>query len=474
MFDHGEDASAVAKLIREASSNVAAITTDFPLMGEAARSELERCRAQLETARQNQAMRERLVQDERKITQAVEKLPDDLDGYLTALQDSVRAFPGTARSRAFEQVLAEQANWKGFLLWVKLAAGWKPTLDQVEPWAARARAEECRKLLASQPLMPETATAKDFQAFFEAIGRRDGEDGGLRKSLNSLYTDRLLDGLYAVRIKVGDDPAKVYYATTRPQDMAGGGKKFDYLIGFDGRTRSVTQSRAFVMSSELSAQSAIAAEFKRVLSQDTTLADWDVLMVDYGRKIATAPGIDALFKIVLLKKHTDYAGKGSEPLHVALRPLVQAIDGANIDENLPWMNPDDQDAAAARPKAEEFVKTLPSWDNILVAVRQQNAERRARLDGIPRPVGWLAKDRGMFACRTRTQLPPRGDLLVITTAAVPDQPGIVGGVWKKLGILRDGAAAVDQTQVRDLIEGRLVFCGSAPAQPETSLTRGHP
>ena len=369
----------------------------------------------LEAVRTRMEQRGQQGRLEDAITAAVSYSPDG-PGFkgsaelASAIQAFSKAFPDSPRSHAFAATLRDQPVWDAIGEWDRLTTGWRDGRAAVAPQEASVRAEQCRQFLVQHPASPEFERTTAYRQAMEAVSHRSAEgEGGLGK-LQKLMTDLLVNNLWMVTVRApASGGPRQYYATEQPARNA---RTVRYLVGFDGKERTLTLIADWVQKIDVSPQTKIAQKFKPVLLQDPTQIDWEVTLLDLIDQVRTQPGMDPVLRVALLRKVLELGLEGSEPLQAALGGLKNQVDQADVDVNVPWMDPESREAEPVRPKAAAFVRHLPD----LTALRKDVLARRSKVQRLmadrPRAVGWLARGTEGWLIRTGAVLPQQGTLQI--------------------------------------------------------------
>jgi hypothetical protein len=174
-------------------------------------------------------------------------------------------------------------------------------------------------------------------------------------------------------------------------------------------------------------------------------------MLDLIDQIRTQPEMDPLLRIALLRKVLEAAVEGSEPLRATLEVFKNRVDQADVDVNVPWMDPENKDADRMRTKAVGLVRSLPD----LAPVRKEGISRRAQIERQvahrPQTVGWLAREVNGWQVRTGSVLPPHGGLWVAMAE------GDSHGAWRQVGVIDQAHPRLSVADDPALAEGRPVF-----------------
>src|SRR5262249_25115262 len=138
------------------------------------------------------------------------------------------------------------------------------------------------------------------------------------------------------------------------------------------------------------------------------------------------------------------------------------VDQADVDVNVPWMDPENQEADRMRTRAAAVVGSLSD----LAPVRKQAIHRRAQIEHqVARrspTVGWLAREPEGWRVGTGSVLPPRGTLWVV-------MPGEASrGVWRQVGALDQAQPKLTLVEDPAVAEGRPVFATTADQDADGS------
>jgi hypothetical protein len=440
--------------IADSQRALSELASDVAAAGAGAQDRARGLADRLESIRSRTERRGQQGRLEEAITAAVAYSPDERGftgsaGLASALQAFSKAFPDSPRSRGFGSTLRDQPVWDAIAEWDRITAGWRDGRAAVAPQEASVRAEQCRQFLVQHPASPDVERATSYRHAMEAMSRRSAEGEGALGKLQKLMTDLLVDNLWMVTIRApASDGPRSYYVTEQPARNA---RSLRYLVGFDGKERSLTVIADWVQKIDVSPQTKIAQKYKPVLLQDPSQIDWEVAVLDLIDQVRTQPGMDPVLRVALLRKVLELGLEGSEPLQGALGGLRNEVDQADVDVNVPWMDPESREADKARPKAAVFVRNLPD----LTALRKDVLARRSKVQrltaGHPKAVGWMAREPEGWLVRTGAVIPQKGTLQVAT---VGDDGH---GVWTRIGVIDQGRPRLTNSDDPTLAEGRPVF-----------------
>jgi hypothetical protein len=414
----------------------------------------------LDAVRSRVEQRGQQARREDAITAAVAYAPDgrgfgSAGELASALQAYAKAFPDSPRSVAFMNTLRDQPIWDAIADWDHMTTGWRGGAEAVAPPEATVRAEKCRQFAVRYPASPDLDRATSYRQAMEAMSHRSADGEGALGKLQKLVTDLLVDNLWMVTVRApASDGPRHYYATEQPPR---GVKSLRYLVGFDGKERTLKVIGDWVERIDVSPQTKIARKFKPMLSQDPARIDWEVVILDLVEDVRTQPGMDPVLRVALLRKVLELGLEGSDPLQKALGPLKDRVDQGDVDVNVPWMDPESKEADQVRPKASAFIRSLPDLAGLRKDALARRAAVRRLLTGHPQALGWLAHEPEGWRVRTGAVVPPQGELHVAA-------PGADGhGAWKKIGVLDRGRPRLTVADGPELAEGRPVFVVSGAA-----------
>ena len=164
--------------------------------------------------------------------------------------------------------------------------------------------------------------------------------------------------------------------------------------------------------------------------------------------------MDPVLRVALLRKVLELAVEGSAPLREALMVFKNLVDQADVDVNVPWMEPDNDEAELMRSRATAVLRSLPD----LVPSRKETLRRRAQIERLvvrrPRTVGWLAHEADGWRVRTGSVLPSQGTLWVV----LPAEDG--HATWRQVGAIDQANPRLSVVDDPALAEGRPVFAVS--------------
>jgi len=167
--------------------------------------------------------------------------------------------------------------------------------------------------------------------------------------------------------------------------------------------------------------------------------------------------MDPILQLSLLKQVIALAGKGSFPLAEGLKEHARLIEQANLDLQVPWMNPVSDSASRLRPQAKKVLALLPPIKAVPQAAAQKKRQIERALKQSHREVmGWLAWEKdGGWQCKPEMKNPGERILAVVVADGEQRQ------VWQVIGKITNGKVRIDGEAERGLLEGRVIF-GGAP------------
>jgi hypothetical protein len=368
--------------------------------------------------------------------------------YAGLLQKYVQLSPDSPRGKSFLQVSRESPAWESVSEWNQLVRKWRDEGPCLTAEQAHRRLEACAKFFAENPQFPDVDLVAAYKASLEAIERREFGAESVKRRFEILLSDPMIESIWMVEIKDLRPTSTKYYMTQRPDE---GSNLIKYIVGFDGRERRKPIVKALIIYSDRSPQTMIADRFKSRLKQAGALSDWDRIMTELIQAIREDSRIDPLFQVALLRRVTEYAGQGSEPLRKALSEAREILERSNVDVEIPWMDPENQDADRLRPKAKELVRSLTDPSKIreqAIGIADRTETSLARF---PRALGWLSKSQESWRIIAGSTPPRAGSLCVI----IPQEKNRCA--WRPVGVLKDGKIVLSTDAAEAMAEGRPVF-----------------
>jgi hypothetical protein len=438
-------------LVVQAQQDLAAMSPQFPHLGNDLKSLSHALGEKLEAVRKEIAQREQRQRLEDEITESVaysvDRDPVAIEAFIESLATYAKSFPNSPRSKAFALLEKERPAWQAVSKWARLTSAWRDEGEPVGTEKIKVRLDQAARFLAENPSFPDLERAELYRKHLESMSRRDSGAESPRRRLNQLFSDILVESIWMVRVREPKSRGKCYYMAKRPTE----GNRILYLGGFDGRERAKAIITANIDYSDWSPQTKIAVKYRGILNGDGIVAGWDRAMTDMLGSIRSSPEMDPLLQVALLRKVLDLAMEGSEPLREALGPSKSLLDQADVDVNVPWMDPENSDADRLRPKAVEVVKSLPDFDEVRRGAQQHRQLIEKIVHRLTRPVGWLIREGRRCDVRVGKVLPPKGDLWVI----VPGEGARTA--WKQVGTIQNSRVKVLADSPEVMVEGRPVF-----------------
>jgi hypothetical protein len=386
--------------------------------------------------------------------------------YARALEQYVKQFPGSARTKNFQLALKDRPLWLAAREWNRLFDPDHPRPLELKFADARELANKLRAFQADHSAsFYDAPVARAYLLYLEALGQQDESvpktaARELRELFDRIYirnvwalVEQDRDGEETRTYYLAEDPAeKLKEARDEGRDLVG----IHHLSGLEGKDAVKNISLARVTKIFRAPQSKLA-EFAQRMPKNFADPTWEAGTLKLAQAIREARDIDPVLQLSLLDQVLALAARGSYPLAQALEPVRQKIKEANVDVNVPWLNPVSDSASRSRPKARRVVEQLPAFQTAGATAAGKKRELEQALTRSRRELaGWLAweKDAG-WQCRSPVPLAGDHTLGVLCPAA--DQPAI----WKPVGKLVNGKATFTNPQNSDLLEGRLLFAEAA-------------
>ena len=453
------DHAALASMA-EAQRGLSDLGPELPYVGDSLKSRATVLSQRLEALRRELDHRNLRARLETEITDAVAYSSTtrraDLAKFTSGLDDYIKAFPDHPRSRAFSKVRGEQSLWNAVEAWNQLAVGWKDGLAGSNIQNSKVRAEQCARFAAQHPGAPQAADIALFQKHFEAIYRRGFGAESANAKIQRLLSDILVENLWMLKLKEPNDSIKKYYLTRKPDEL---GNFITCVVAFDGKEQRKAIVADRIKSSDWSPQTRIAAKFKPILLKESSLSNWEKLVLDFAASIRSQPEIEPVLQVALLRNIFEQGAAGSDPLREALTTTRRILDQGDVNVDVPWMDPGDADAQKMRPQsgsARSVTSRFLRSPKQALAIRD-HAQRQLR--DLPGRHG-LARTRKRRVADSNRPADSRRWRSLRRRAARRQ-----AGHWKQIGTIESGKPQLSVKDDSLLVEGRPVFVRALTADP---------
>ena len=136
-----------------------------------------------------------------------------VDAYKSELESFGTQFRDTARANIFKRISLESELWRQVDDWNEFIRRWNTAgIASVSAEAARQLNKDGEAILKEYGNYPVAKTLRGKASHLNAIGRRESESGEkLQASLNELFTDPLVVGLWMIEEKTDEGETRRYY-----------------------------------------------------------------------------------------------------------------------------------------------------------------------------------------------------------------------------------------------------------------------
>lgn len=440
---------------RETLAALAALRQEVPSLKEESERASEEVQSRVKTwvARLNSIdaaqaaalVRDRLLEELTRNAGTIER-PEDLARYLDTADKYVAKFPDEPSGRSLRQALGEKALWQAVVAWGALVRSWQAPVTILPQPLAVERARALTDFCTTYPKYPAPATVEEYRRYVEAVSHRTSVgDAGAASSLRRMLSNPLVDHVWRVKTKAGMS----YYALREPKG-SDSGYLFQGLVSIDCREKQVFVPKADLEAKDRAPQTLLARRVAPLLTKATaSTASWDSAMVDVLRAIKDEPELDAILRITFLKATIRAASQGSAPLGDALKSHARLIEQAQLNLDVPWVDPEDPAAELERQRAGDLLRVFPAFVSSITQCEQARRRLDSAVGHYDWPVGLLLKDPdGTWRCVSSAAIPPGVDLFVFA----PN--GSKAKIGKSAGV---GTRAAINAAEPELLEGRLVF-----------------
>ena len=468
-----DDADSLKPLLAAAESHIAQLNSLRNGIAKELSSQGTLLESRLIASRQSMADMTRKAELTAKITDAVLILPGGGIGtpgpgeYEAALRKFAEVFPKDPRS-ATMKAAAEISPLPAATARQDLMNRWKRfrPLDKKD---VETRLRELRSFFTAHPQSPDRELLGQYELWLASVLRRFEEDGdpdeGVRQRLYSLFSNKFIkEGHILI-----DDQRRTYYLPkplTTP--YVNSKAAFTHLAGFNGETKkaSMNPDQLLTPTSIDPPQKEIAEKVRRAI-REVTLDGWRDYFQELSETLLKADKVDPFLRYLLVLKILEFAGRGDQLLEAELTPLLAKLNDDEIDRSVPWMDPTNEPAKAARTRAVELLAKIPPLPPLFANVTRRQEQFERELFARRFAVGWLEKTaKGDWVCRTKWT--PSGDheLHVVSR---PDPSG--SRTWLSLGRIQGKSMTVVPEAAQSAGEASVVFASSPTVEAKTAQSQ---
>jgi hypothetical protein len=429
-----------------AAEGAAATLAARPGIGTAARASLEPVAARL------RAVRERF-QEVAGQSDELAKVTSAPPGQLApALRAFAARFPDSPRAAAFLRAAEEESAWSAVLDWSAIASGWGYRFvpsSAADIGKRLAQIEAFLKVHANSPLAGAVDAYRAYLKQAEVAASPEGPwKTGLVATMNSPLVSRLnrlrtTDGrsFYVV----GDGGLSLTKIGNRVA-----GYRFEAILTNDIEKPAPQIEKGELQSpAALSPQAKLSADVLRMTSA-FDYDEWEYFGPAVLDRIRTDAELDPILGVILSTRVLRFIDAGGWGLGEHMRAASEALESLNADD-LSWMNPGDESANQARPRAREVLSAIPAMAKVRPTVL-------ASRQGVFRPLSFRIRATALILLESAKPVVRAGakptdghHVLAVVTA-----DGAGGKTLRKIGAVRGGAFELEPAAAR-LPEGSLVF-----------------
>lgn len=408
---------------------------------------------QLDAIRRNRGRKDKESQLVDGLTAALRGAGGE-EEYVKAMRAYLEEYRFTPRGKNFQRVLVEEPLWRAALAWSRLLPSRPAGLLAVRFDEARSLAGKLREFQKAHPQFVDAKLVGEYLLYLEAVVQQDEKDAkSAAFALREVFKRRTMRDVWVLT-----EQDKTYYLAHDPQpkirqaredglDLVG----IHYLSGLDA-TEAVQNVRRERITRTYRAPQAEIADAVLHLPIHFADPDWETAASKVAEMIRDKTDLDPILQLSLLKEVFALAAKGSRPLALALAERRRQIQQANLDLEVPWLNPVSDSARRTRPQARKLAAALPSLKMVAEVVAAKKSDLERELSRSRRELaGWLAWEKDHWQFRPGATLTGDRVLGIVYTDA-DKMPA-----WKSIGTLAAGKAAFANDKDETLVEGQLIF-----------------
>ena len=263
---------------------------------------------------------------------------------------------------------------------------------------------------------------------------------------------------------------KRLYVLEPPPEIRSGLVGVSGLGGPDGSQKRVTLSGGDIRRSGEAPQVELSKDLTKILGQlyggsppRLRHDRWNETFFALFRHLCGEEATDPVLQIQVLKQTLEAGRKGSYSIEKGFEGCWKLIENST-EANVNWVDPDSQEAPAARLRAAKRLKEFTAGLKEAIETATKDRKSFDQLPGLPQydwvgflrgapQGGWRARLKRGFAAKDA------GELFVV----VFDSPDTGAAVLHHVGTIREGRAEIDRNAgAGALAEGRPVLLKKAP------------
>lgn len=449
------DPTAIAKVLNEKRGSANDLLTEAstadsdPKMKEKAQSLFDRVEAARAFVQQSNA--EALFLAE--LTYVLEK-KGGLPAYVAAIEKFVSSFSDTPRGKAFKNTLTEKDLWEAAVAWNRLLATTQSKPLDIKTADASKLVEQVRQYLKDYPRSPYAPQADNYLKGLQALSlRNEADPKSAAAEFRRVFGALAIKDVWFLKTVEG----KVYYSTEDIPKVLRSQTGFNYLIGYDGKTKTLSGTSVRNLKAGLKtgrSPQALIADEVAYLSEGFAERRWDESILKTARQVRESADMDPILKMILLRQVIECGTRGSYPLSVVLASHVEEFQNARVDITVPWLDPDSDPAVKQRPLAREFINLLAPIPTLEKCDAVKNKLAADLLGGQRFVAGCLGRTgtEWTIAYSVSPAVVDSCNLYVIVPG-VGEQPA----TWHQIGDVAKGKTTIHAADAKALGDGRLVF-----------------
>jgi hypothetical protein len=456
MVQESSDSAAVDPLLTTIDKEMARLPTESKGISEQKRQWTQELTARFQGLRNSIDLHKQESQLVEQLSLSLHRRQSVAD-YVEAVKTYVKAFPETGRGKDLARVLSELPHWEAVAAWHQLIEPWTSKPFEVKPDEAGERAARCNQFLSQHPLYVDAELVREYASCLAAISQQqESATGSAAAKLRELFAGLLVKDLWVVKLENG----KTYYLKANIQREVqkakelGTGKGYvnvRYLADSEGKEKSTIIKADDVETTSRAPQS-VVADLVQKMPANFTAKTWEEATLAIAQKIRSNREMDPVLQVNLLKRVLNLAALGSYSLGQALAEHQRQLKEASVDLEVSWIDPNNTAAGGVRGDARHILERLPSLEPLLKAAQAHRAKVEEAVKRSDRsPIGWLARERSRWSCRSAFQLSGTQELCVL----VPGAGGTAD--WCAVGKSIKGTTTVEVVKLEAFVEGRLVF-----------------
>lgn len=306
------------------------------------------------------------------------------------LEAFAKEYPDEPMSGDFSRVAGMVAEWEALVAYCELTRGWSKELNPGNPVRIGHRKKAIEEYLNRFPSSPFEQGLQEYSTYLTvAANAWPDADIVYFKRLRDLLSSPVLLDVQAIKAK---DGSRYYFEKGDVRKQMMNGELTGYVVEtltnaatFEKRTTSINL-REVDTGPTTAGHCVLASELRMAMDRCKRMGwrNWETLYLRLAEAIRQSDDVDPVLQAILLKQVLSYARDSTPFVTAELQGIVSDLEQLDLD--VAWLDPEDDDANRARSMAVAKTEMIAS----LQSMRRKVEDRMEHVGGALssyRPVG---------------------------------------------------------------------------------------